>query len=355
MSAPASFAPGLLPDAYAASYGITLSSRVRLARNLRGLPFPDKAPPAARAEVRRKVLEAAQAMLPIQEPLAEATPLFRQRLFEDHLISRNLLDKRSESAVCMNEARTQAVMVNEEDHLRIQALRPGLALREAWADANALDDALEQKLDYAFSPSLGYLTSCPTNVGTGMRASVLMHLPGLVLMNEMEPIVNGLNKIGLAVRGRWGEGTAALGHMFQVSNQLTLGMSEERIVADLEEIVREVAGHEQNARERLKRERGLFMEDLTARAAGILASARLMTTQEALERLSELRLGIALGLAKKTSMATVDRLLLDVQPAHLQTAAGRCMDGDERDLERAARLRTELGARPAKRTTKRTT
>ncbi|MGD9781511.1 MAG: ATP--guanido phosphotransferase [Kiritimatiellia bacterium] len=342
-------------DAYAEAYGVTLSSRVRLARNLRGVPFPDQAPAAARADVRRRVLEAAKDLLPIQEPLAEATPLFRQRLFEDHLISRNLLDQRLESAVCMNEARTQAVMVNEEDHLRIQALRPGLALREAWADANALDDALEQKLDYAFSPSLGYLTSCPTNVGTGMRASVLMHLPGLVLMSEMEPIANGLNKIGLAVRGRWGEGTAALGHMFQVSNQLTLGTSEARIVSDLEEIVREIAGHERNARERLKRERRLFAEDLTARAAGILTSARLMTTQEALERLSELRLGIALGLAKKIPMETVDRLLLDVQPAHLQTVAGRSMAGDERDLERATRLRTELGDRPAKRTTKRTT
>ena len=355
MSLSSTAMPGRVGDAYVDAFGITLSSRVRLARNLRGLPFPDQAPPAVRANVRRMVLEAAQAELPIQELLAEAPPLFRQRLFEDHLISRNLLDKRSETAVCMNAARTQAAMVNEEDHLRIQALRPGLALREAWADANALDEALEQKLDYAFSPSLGYLTSCPTNVGTGMRASVLMHLPGLVLMNEMEPIINGLNKIGLAVRGRWGEGTAALGHMFQVSNQLTLGMSEERIVSDLEEIVKEIAGHEHNARARLKRERGPFMEDLTARAAGILTSARLMTTQEALERLSELRLGIALGLARKISMETVDRLLLDVQPAHLQTAAGRGMDGDERDGERAARLRTELGGRPAKRTTKRTT
>ena len=230
----------LAPDerAYQEAYGITLSSRVRLARNLRGLPFPDKAPLEIRAEVRRRVMDAARTALPLQESLSGAPLLRRQILFEDHLISRHLLEDRPESAICMNEAHTQAVMINEEDHLRIQALRPGLALREAWGDANALDDALEQKLEYAFSSSLGYLTSCPTNVGTGMRASVMMHLPGLVLQNEMDPIANGLGKIGLTVRGRWGEGTAALGHMFQVSNQLTLGMAEERILSDLEEIVK---------------------------------------------------------------------------------------------------------------------
>jgi protein arginine kinase len=253
----------------------------------------------------------------------------------------------------MNAEHTRSVMINEEDHLRIQALRPGLSLREAWADANGLDDALEQDLDYAFSSSLGYLTSCPSNVGTGMRTSALMHLPGLVLMAEIEPIMNGLNKIGLTVRGRWGEGTAALGHMFQVSNQLTLGISEARIVSDLEEIVKEIAGHEQNSRERLKRERKTFAEDLAARAEGILASARLMTAQEALERLSELRLGIALGLVKGFEMHKVDQLLLEVQPAHLQTILGREMGGEERDLERASRLRAEL-KRPPKRLAKRT-
>jgi protein arginine kinase len=344
-----------LAEAYHAAHGITLSSRVRLARNLRGVPFPDKAPPETRAEVLRRVMDAARGELPVRNTLEDCAPLFRQQLFEDHLISRNLLEGRPQSAVCMNESRTRAVMINEEDHLRIQALKPGLALREAWEDANALDDSLEQSLDYAFSSSLGYLTSCPSNVGTGMRASVLMHLPALVLLNEMEPIMNGLSKIGLTVRGRWGEGTAAIGHMFQVSNQLTLGMAESRIVADLEEIVKEIAGHEQNARERLKRERTRFAQDLAARAEGVLASARLMTTQEALERLSELRLGIALGLTKKIDMPTVDRLLLEVQPGHLQTLVGRGLTGEERDVERADRLRSEIGRRPLKRMAKRTT
>ena len=339
---------------YCKTYGVVLSSRVRLARNLRGLPFPDRAPPEIRAEALRRVREAAGGELPVQELLEGSTLLFRQRLFEEHLISRALLEERTETAVCMDEARRRAVMVNEEDHLRIQALRPGLALREAWEDADVLDDALERNLDYAFSSTLGYLTSCPSNVGTGMRASALMHLPGLVLLGEIDPIVRGLNQIGLTVRGRWGEGTAALGHMFQVSNQLTLGMAEDRIVADLQEIVGEIEQHERNARERLGSERAVFAEDLAARAQGILESARLMTTQEALERLSELRLGIALGLTANVKMSTVDRLLLDVQPAHLQTLTGRCMGSEERDVVRADRLRTELGRRPARRTKRKT-
>jgi protein arginine kinase len=341
--------------AYQSAFGVTLSSRVRLARNLRGLPFPDRASAPVRAEVRRLVMEAARDVLPCQDALSSSTLLARQQLFESHLISRNLLAGSPETAVCRNLTSTQAVMVNEEDHVRIQALRPGLALQEAWADADALDDVLERHLDYAFSPVLGYLTSCPTNVGTGMRASVLMHLPGLVLMSEMEPIINGLNKIGLAVRGRWGEGTAAIGHMFQISNQLTLGVPEERIVADLTEIVKEVAEHERNARERLKKERRLQMADLTARAEGLLKAARLMTAREALERLSELRLGIALGLKRRIPMATVDRLLLEVQPAHLQAWAGRALDGAARDKVRADRLRAELGGRRTKRMAKRTT
>jgi protein arginine kinase len=335
--------------AYREAFGIVLSSRVRLARNLRGLPFPDQAPPEVREEVRRRVLEASAGELPVQADMETAEPIERQRLFEEHLISRALLENRPRAALCMDGAHRRAVMVNEEDHLRIQALRSGLSLEEAWADANALDDALEQALDYAYSPTLGYLTSCPSNVGTGMRASALMHLPALVILGDMEAIVRGLNKIGLTVRGRWGEGSAALGHMFQISNQLTLGMAEARIVADLREIVKELAVHETNARERLKRERRFFAEDLAARAEGILASARIMTTQEALERLSELRLGISLGLTKRIEMRTVDRLLLEVQPAHLQTSMGHPMDTERRDVERASRLRSELGRRRAKR------
>ena len=252
---------------------IVVSSRVRLARNYHDLPFcnlnnPDNAQLCV--DRAKQALDAPQAEDQYHlYNLRDMTKMDQLSLMEQHLISRDLLQHSDVGAALVRQDEQVSVMVNEEDHLRIQALRPGLALRAAWGDANALDDALEQKLEYAFSSSLGYLTSCPTNVGTGMRASVMMHLPGLVLQNEMDPIANGLGKIGLTVRGRWGEGTAALGHMFQVSNQLTLGMAEERILSDLEEIVKEIAGHERNARERLKRERAAFTEDLAARAEGV--------------------------------------------------------------------------------------
>ncbi|NLB66025.1 MAG: ATP--guanido phosphotransferase [Lentisphaerae bacterium] len=344
----------LSEEDYRETFGVVLTSRVRLARNLRGERFPDRATAEERTKVLKQVRKAALAELTVQEELANQTPLYRQYLFEEHLISRTLLEKRPQSAICMDGNKRRVVMINEEDHLRIQALRPGLALQEAWADANELDDLLEAKLDYAFSPTLGYLTSCPTNVGTGMRTSALMHLPGLVLMQELEAIVRGLNKIGLTVRGRWGEGTAALGNMFQVSNQITLGLPEERIVQDLEQIVRELATHETNARERFYRERRRAAMDLAGRAEGILKSARMMTTQEALERLSDLRLGIALGLTKKIEMRTVDRLLLEVQPAHLIILADRPLNEEKRDAYRADRLRSELKKRKS-RQPKRTT
>ncbi len=337
---------------YTAAHAVVLSSRVRLARNLRGLPFPDRAPGAVRAEVCQRVMAAARERLPVQEALAGSPTLRRQLLFEGHLISRHLLAERPESAICMDAQRRCTVMINEEDHLRIQVLQPGLALEKAWQVANELDDFLEQKLDYAFSSVLGYLTTCPTNVGTGMRASAMMHLPALVLLNEMEPIANGLSKIGLTVRGRWGEGTAAIGHMFQVSNQRTLGLTEERIVADLGEIVRELEGHELHARARLKREKRLYVEDVAARAKGIVTSARLMTAQEALERLSELRLGILLGLVRGLDVQLVDELWLAVQPAHLQAAAGRAMSSAERDQARARLLRSMLRGRAPKRAQK---
>lgn len=336
----ASATTGPSPDG--AFVDIVLSSRIRLARNLHEFPFPERATAEQRAAARRRIMDAAVDLLPLQEDLTRLDGLARRRLFEDHLISHNLLKGCPESGICRDPVRARSVLINEEDHLRIQALQPGLKLRKTWEEITDLDDRLEEHLDYAFSSALGYLTSCPTNVGTGMRASVMMHLPGLVLASEMEPIMNGLSKIGLTVRGRWGEGTAALGHMFQISNQRTLGLSEDRILADLEEIVKEIAGHEKNARERLLQEKVLLIEDRVARARGILASARLMTTQEALERLSELRLGAALGLTRGIGVGQVDEWLLAIQPAHLQQQAGRSLTHEERDVERARQLRAWL-------------
>jgi protein arginine kinase len=202
-----------------------------------------------------------------------------------------------------------------------------------------MDNQLESKLTYAFSPRLGYLTSCPSNVGTGMRASVMLHLPGLVFMEEMDPVINGISKIGLAVRGMWGEGTEAAGNMFQISNQSTLGRREDEIIAHLEQIVSELIEHETHARQRLMQDRAPVVEDHVARAIGILSSARMMTSAEALNLLSTLRLGLDLGLEHTFSQRAIDTLFIAIQPAHLQKMNNKDLDPDDRDVVRAEMLR----------------
>ena len=214
-----------------------------------------------------------------------------------------------------------------------------LNLLAAWHAADKIDDQLEAELTYAFSPRLGYLTSCPSNVGTGMRASVMLHLPGLVLMEEMEPVINGISKIGLAVRGMWGEGTEAAGNMFQVSNQITLGRREDEIIAHLEQIVLELIEHENNARIRLMNDRAMVVEDHVARAFGILSNARMVTSGEALNLLSTLRLGIDLGIIDAFSRRDIDMLFIASQPAHLQKLENQELGPDDRDVVRAEMLR----------------
>jgi protein arginine kinase len=230
-------------------------------------------------------------------------------------------------------------MVNEEDHLRLQALRPGLQLKELWAEINDLDSQIAQHIHYAFSSSLGYLTACPTNVGTGLRVSAMLHVPGLRLINEIDPIVKGLTKIGLAVRGLQGEGTEASGNMFQISNQMTLGESESVIIDRLERIVAEVAQHEANARIRLQEQRGAYVEDFVGRAYGILCHARVLNSREALDMLSALRFGCELDMIKGLQVAEVNRLVLYSMPGHLQKSEGRIIPPDERDYVRARLVR----------------
>jgi len=322
--------------------GPVVSSRVRLARNLADRTFPAR----ASAEDCREVWEEVASVCLNPEldfvafDMGAITEMDKSLLFERHLISPELAEKNEACGVFVAPDESLAVMVNEEDHLRIQSIRPGLDLRGARREADRLDDALEAHLSYAFSSKLGYLTSCPSNVGTGMRASVMLQLPGLSLLEEIEPIVNGLSKIGLAVRGLWGEGSEATGYMFQVSNQITLGKREEDIVAHLEQIVRELIEHEANARARLMEERALMVEDFVSRAVGTLSNARMMSSNEALSLLSALRLGVDLGMVKCVSRREVDRLFVAMQPAHLQRReACDLSESDKRDEVRASVLR----------------
>jgi protein arginine kinase len=235
-----------------------------------------------------------------------------------------------------------SVMINEEDHLRMQALAPGEDLMGVWKTVNQLDSELEELLRYAFSRRLGYLTACPSNVGTGLRASVMLHLPALSLLNEVEPMIRGLTKIGLAVRGLLGEGTEASGNMFQISNQTTLGESEPEIMARLAQIVEEVAGHEKNGRIRLMERRASYVQDYVSRAVGVLLNARLLSSHELLDLLSAVRLGMDLDMVEGVTLNAIHGLILLTQPGHMQRMMGCEIGPEERDEARAGIVRDKL-------------
>ena len=326
--------------------GIVVSSRIRLARNLQATPFPGWAGEEVREQIwnrLRPLFEELPAFKGgLMAHMAEVDELDKHILFERHLISREQSERGRGSALVASADETLAIMVNEEDHLRLQAIRPGLDLNRTWVSINHIDDEIEHKVRYAFSTRLGYLTACPTNVGTGMRASVMLHVPGLVLMNEINPIVKGMNKIGLAVRGLWGEGTEATGNMFQVSNQISLGEKEEAIIANLEQIVLEIVEHEKNARSRLLDRKDAVLRDHVGRAYGVLSNAHILSSREALDLLSGLRLGIDLGILGSMNRQVIDELLLWTQPGHLQKVVKKKLRPKDRDVARAMLVRRKL-------------
>ena len=336
------------------STGPVISSRIRLARNLRDAAFPGW----AGEEECEKIWDAVRPILQAAPQLGASyavgmdslDAMARQILFERHLISREQAEKGRGSGLVGAPDERVAVMVNEEDHLRMQVIRPGLDLVEAWSLMDALDTTLGQSLNYAFSPRLGFLTACPSNVGTGLRASAMLHLPGLMLMEEIGPVIKGVTRIGLAVRGLWGEGTEAIGHIFQVSNQVTLGDTEKEIVHGLEQIVLEMVEHEHNARQRLMEQREAVVRDHVGRARGILENAHILSSKEALEWLSALRLGLDMGIVICGDRRLVDELLVTTQPAHLQFMEGRKLRPRDRDVARSRcvrRVLAEAGLRPA--------
>ena len=325
---------------------IVMSSRVRLARNLRAASFPGWAKKPERVRILETVQPAVSSLPEMADSFAEAmdnfTALDKQLLVERHLISREHAAKNVGSGLVLNRAETFSVMINEEDHLRMQALRPGFQIREAWTAIDRMDSALEKKLEYAFDNELGYLTACPTNLGTGIRVSAMLHLPGLVLSEQINPIIQSVNKLGLAVRGLYGEGTEALGNVFQVSNQMTLGESETVIVERLEKVVSQIIEHEENARAKLLEEKPKVVFNHIGRAYGVLANAHSISSKETMNLLSLLRLGVDLNLFPNTNRALVDGLFLTTQPAHLQKQQSDKLSAEERDLIRADMVREQL-------------
>ena len=325
---------------------IVMSSRVRLARNLRAASFPGWAKKPERVRILETIQPAVSSLPEMADSFAEEmdnfTALDKQILVERHLISREHAAKNVGSGLVLNRAETFSVMINEEDHLRMQALRPGFQIREAWTALDRMDSALEKKLEYAFDNELGYLTACPTNLGTGIRVSAMLHLPGLVLSEQIKPIIQSVNKLGLAVRGLYGEGTEALGNVFQVSNQMTLGESETVIVERLEKVVSQIIEHEENARAKLLEQKPKVVFNHIGRAYGILANAHSISSKETMNLLSLLRLGVDLELFPNTPRALVDELFLTTQPAHLQKQQSDKLTAEERDLIRADMVREQL-------------
>jgi protein arginine kinase len=325
---------------------VVLSSRVRLARNIANAPFPSRADSDSREKIISFVRSAVEISPNLKKGIlvncAELDELDRTFLVERHLISLEFTSCRDFSGLLIGESENTSVMINEEDHLRIQALYSGLEIKRAFQLANQVDDELSNSLEYAFDSTFGYLTACPTNTGTGMRASVLIHLPGLVLTREIEKVIPQINKLGLVVRGFYGEGSDVMGNLFQISNQTTLGRSEDDIVESLERITRQIIEYEENARKRLVAEAKDQIEDKIWRAYGILRYARTLTSEEVLNMLSAIRLGIGMEVIKSVSLSRLNEILALTQPAHLQKYFDQRMDTGERDRVRADLIRSKL-------------
>src|SRR5467141_1515673 len=325
---------------------IVLSSRVRLARNLKGLAFPGWAKKIERVKALAQIRPAVEALPQMSDAFSESmdnlTGLEKNILVERHLISREHAAKNAGSGLVLNREESLCVMINEEDHLRMQALRPGLQLKQAWHAIDQIDSKLEKKLSYAFSTDLGYLTACPTNLGTGIRVSAMLHLPGLVLAEQINQIIQAVNKLGLAVRGLYGEGTEALGNVFQVSNQMTLGEAESDIVERLNKVLAQIIEHEENARAMLLEKKPKTVYNHIGRAYGVLANAHSISSKETMNLLSLMRLGVDLGLFPDVERWLVDELFIATQPAHLQKVHSEKLSAEERDLFRADMLRERL-------------
>ena len=325
---------------------IVMTSRVRLARNLRNVPFPGwaKKPDRQRAlDLMRPVVEALPEMAScFSDSLDNLAALDKQMLVERHVISREHAAKNAGSGIVINDKETICVMINEEDHLRMQAIKSGLQLKSVFKTIDKVDTELEEQLDFAFSPRLGYLTACPTNVGTGMRASAMVHLPAMVLSDQINQVVQAVNKLGLAVRGLYGEGTEALGNFFQVSNQTTLGEREADVIERLNKVILQIIEHEENARCTLLEKKPRLVYDQVGRSYGILSQAHTISAKESLNLLSLMRMGVDLELLPAATRTIVDELFIAVQPAHVQRIAERKLTAEERDSSRAELIRQRL-------------
>ncbi len=329
---------------------VVVSSRIRLARNLADFPFIRRCNDSDRAGIIKQVRSRLEELSGTYQSdfldVEKLSELDRQFLMERQLISRELSENEGTRGVAIDPAEQFSIMINEEDHLRIQVMRSGLDLSSAWDYIDALDSALDGKLNYAFHERLGYLTACPTNVGTGLRVSAMLHLPALVITKQIDKVFRSLQRISVAVRGFFGEGSQFMGDFYQVSNQVTLGRTELELVQKVSEVVPVLIDYERKAREFLAQQSMQDLHDDVSRAFGILSTAKKISSEETMHYLSKVRLGIYLGLIKDVDMSTVNKLFIHTQPAHLQKLKKQKLSTADRNSERATYLQQHLVRQP---------
>ncbi len=322
---------------------VVISTRVRLARNITEVPFPPKWSDGAAKEITenaKKALDTTKDKFSFLN-LDNAPQMNKSALMEDHIISREMLEGKNK-ALFLNQEGTAAVMVGEEDHIRIQTIETGFALENTYKAADALDDALGQVLDYAFDEQFGFLTHCPTNVGTGMRASVMLHLPALRMIGNINSLIGQVGKLGLTIRGVYGEGSQSRGDLYQLSNQITLGLSETQTIEKLTDVVEQIVKMERDTRARLYANDKLGLEDTIYRALGTLKFARKMASEEAQKWLSYVKLGIDLGIIEDMDTQKIIQLMIESEPHHIALAEGSALAPAARDEKRAAHIRATL-------------
>ena len=329
-------------DGIAIDEDVVISTRVRVARNIAKYKFPSYMTVDESDSLTDDILNSMKDIVDDNYKfirLRDIIPRDQMVYIEDHLISPSLIERKDKSSFLIRNDERATIMINEEDHIRIQTLFPGFNLIDTWNLCSDIDDKLSEKLDYAYDDKWGYLTACPTNVGTGLRASVMLHLPCITMAKTINSLIEGLREIGLTARGLYGEGSEALGNLYQISNQVTLGQSEEDIIEKLNKVVYQIIQRERKTREYLKDKKTIEVENMVYRSYGVLSHARIMNSKEAITHLSNLRLGWEMGLFKNEKIKDIFKLMIEIQPANIQKEFDRDMVDEDRDIMRATKIR----------------
>ncbi|MBF0386017.1 MAG: protein arginine kinase [Candidatus Omnitrophica bacterium] len=328
---------------------IVISSRIRLARNINKIPFPSRAKKKDLAQVLGLVEEATSAIPYFKDSqlfrIGEIDTVDRQFLIERHLMSHEHAANPEGKALIVSKEEVLSVMINEEDHLRLQVMHSGFNLSATWEIMNNIDNALAEKIEFAFNSEWGYLTSCPTNAGTAMRGSVMLHLPALVMTKQINKVLAAIAKLNFASRGFYGEGTQASGNFYQISNQVSLGHSETDVIQNINGLIRQVIEQEEQARQAMLVQNKSLLEDKIYRSLGVLKNAYIISSQETVDLLSMVRLGVDLDMVKNITRKSINELFIMIQPAHLQKIEGKKLSTSERDRKRASVIREKLGGR----------